>query len=70
MSRRRWRALGRQLDRLVAELICLAPVVLVPHASTVPQATTGEAVNQPLRGPDAGASVTDARPVVVAGIGG
>jgi hypothetical protein len=45
-------------------------VVMVPHVPTVSEAITGEAVNQPLRGPDAGASISDARPVVVAGIGG
>jgi hypothetical protein len=70
MSRRRWRALGQQLNRLVAELICLAPIVLVPHASNVPEAITGEGLDQPLGGPHASVSITDARSVVVAGVRG
>jgi hypothetical protein len=69
MGRRRWRARGQLLNRLVGELLCLAPVVLVPHASTVPEATTTEGLNQPLGGSRASVSITDARPVVVAGGG-
>jgi hypothetical protein len=68
MGRRRWRELGQQLNRLVAELNCLTPVLLVPHASTVPEATTGEGLHQPRGGPHASASIVDARPIVVAGV--
>jgi hypothetical protein len=70
VDRRPWRDIGRQLDRLLAELTCLAPMVMVPHAPTESEASTGEAVTQPPGGPYLGASITDARPVVVAGVGG
>jgi hypothetical protein len=59
-----------ELDRLFDELTCLAPVLMAPHERTVLEAIPGDARRQPDAGPDAGAAVPEARPAVVARVGG
>lgn len=69
VSRRRWRVLGRQFERLLAGLTCLGPILMLPYQPTLSEAITEGGENQTLARDGFRESITDTRPAVVGVVG-